>query len=36
MAASKTATLTLRIEPEIKEALLRAAEPQYRSLANMA
>lgn len=35
MAASKSATLTLRIEPEIKEALQRAAELEYRSIANM-
>lgn len=35
MAASKTATLTLRIEPEIKEALQRAAELEHRSIANM-
>jgi len=35
MAASKTATLTLRIEPEIKEALQRAAELEHRSVANM-
>ncbi|MBE0548354.1 MAG: DUF1778 domain-containing protein [Rubrivivax sp.] len=35
MAASKTATLTLRIEPEIKKALQRAAELEHRSIANM-
>ncbi|MBQ0946329.1 DUF1778 domain-containing protein [Ideonella sp. 4Y16] len=35
MAASKTATLTLRIGPEIKEALQRAAELEHRSIANM-
>jgi hypothetical protein len=35
MAASKTATLTLRIEPEIKHALQRAAELEHRSIANM-
>ena len=35
MAASKTATLTLRIEPEIKEALQRAAGLEHRSIANM-
>ncbi len=35
MAASKTATLTLRIEPEIKQALQRAAELEHRSIANM-
>ena len=35
MATSKTATLTLRIEPEIKQALQRAAELEHRSIANM-
>jgi hypothetical protein len=35
MAASKTATLTLRIEPGIKQALQRAAELEHRSIANM-
>ena len=35
MAASKTATITLRIEPEIKQALQRAAELEHRSIANM-
>ncbi len=35
MAASKTATLTLRIEPEMKQALQRAAELEHRSIANM-
>ena len=35
MAASKTATLTLRIEPAIKQALQRAAELDHRSIANM-
>jgi hypothetical protein len=35
MAASKTATLTLRIEPELKQALQRAAELEHRSIANM-
>jgi hypothetical protein len=35
MAASKTATLTLRIGPEIKQALQRAAELEHRSIANM-
>lgn len=34
-AASKTATLTLRIQPEIKEAPKRAAELGHRSIANM-
>lgn len=35
MAASKTATLTLRIEPEVKQALQRAAVLEHRSIANM-
>lgn len=35
MTASKTATLTLRVEPEIKRALQRAAELEHRSIANM-
>jgi hypothetical protein len=35
MAASKTATLTLRIEPEMKQALQRAAQLEHRSIANM-
>ena len=35
MTASKTATLTLRIEPGIKQALQRAAELEHRSIANM-
>jgi len=35
MAASETATLTLRIEPEVKVALQRAAELEHRSIANM-
>lgn len=35
MAASKTATLTLRIEPAMKQALQRAAELEHRSIANM-
>lgn len=35
MAASKTATLTLRIDPAIKEGLRLLAEQEHRSLANM-
>ena len=35
MVGKKTATLTRRIEPSVKE-LLRAAREEYRSIANMA
>lgn len=35
MAAVKTATLTFRIEPGLKEALRTAAEREHRSIANM-
>ncbi|MFA5960557.1 MAG: hypothetical protein WC785_08565 [Tatlockia sp.] len=35
MATNKTATLTFRIEPALKEALRAAAEHQHRSIANM-
>lgn len=35
MAASKTATLTFRIDPVIKEALRIAANQERRSIANM-
>lgn len=35
MAAAKTATLTFRIEPGLKEALRTAAEQEHRSIANM-
>jgi hypothetical protein len=35
MGKNKTATLTLRIEPNLKEALRRAAELEHRSIANM-
>ncbi|PAU65910.1 hypothetical protein BZL41_04520 [Pseudomonas sp. PIC25] len=35
MAASKTATLTFRIDPGIKEALRAAASLEHRSIANM-
>jgi len=33
--AAKTATLTFRIEPRLKEALRAAAEQEHRSIANM-
>jgi hypothetical protein len=35
MAAHKTATLTLRIDPGVKEGLRIIAEKEHRSLANM-
>lgn len=35
MAAAKTATLTFRIEPGLKEALRTVAEQEHRSIANM-
>lgn len=35
MATGKTSTLTLRIEPGLKEALRSAAEREHRSIANM-
>lgn len=35
MATGKTATLTFRIDPEIKEALRGAANLEHRSIANM-
>ena len=35
MANAKTATLTLRIDPAIKDGLRLAAEKEHRSLANM-
>ena len=35
MAAHKTATLTLRIDPGVKEGLRLVAEQEHRSLANM-
>ena len=35
MANAKTATLTLRIDPAIKEALRTVAEQEHRSIANM-
>jgi len=35
MATVKTATLTFRIEPDLKEALRIAADQEHRSIANM-
>jgi len=35
MATTKTATLTLRIDPSMKEALRAAAHQEHRSIANM-
>ncbi len=35
MARSKTATLTLRIDPDVKKGLRTAAERDHRSIANM-
>ncbi len=35
MASAKTATLTFRIEPELKEAVRAAAVNEHRSIANM-
>ena len=35
MAASKTATLNLRIDPNLKEALRIAAMRDHRSIANL-
>ena len=35
MATSKSATLTFRIEPGLKEALRIAADQEHRSIANM-
>lgn len=35
MATGKTATLSIRIEPSLKEALRIAAEQEHRSIANM-
>lgn len=35
MAAIKTATLTFRIDPGLKEALRIAADQEHRSIANM-
>ena len=35
MAATKTSTLTFRIDPGLKEALRTAANQEHRSIANM-
>ena len=35
MATTKTATLTFRIDPGVKEALRAAAQQERRSIANM-
>lgn len=35
MATGKISTLTLRIEPAVKDALRTAAEREHRSIANM-
>ena len=35
MATIKTATLTFRIDPGLKEALRIAADQEHRSIANM-
>jgi hypothetical protein len=35
MATTKTATLTFRIDPGVKEALREAAQKEHRSIANM-
>ncbi|MBB5441801.1 MULTISPECIES: ribbon-helix-helix protein, CopG family [unclassified Paraburkholderia] len=35
MTTGKTATLSFRIEPNLKEALRAAAEQEHRSIANM-
>ena len=35
MGPGKTSTLTLRIEPGLKEALKTAADREHRSIANM-
>lgn len=35
MATTKTATLTCRIDPSVKEALRVAAQQEHRSIANM-
>lgn len=35
MSVSKTATLTFRIDPSLKEALRSAASTEHRSIANM-
>jgi len=35
MATTKTATLTFRVDPTLKEALRAAAQAEHRSIANM-
>ncbi len=35
MAATKSTTLSFRINPEVKEALRTAAEQEHRSITNM-
>lgn len=35
MATTKTATLTFRIDPGVKEGLRTAAQQEHRSIANM-
>lgn len=35
MATTKTATLTIRVDPGLKEALRVAAHVEHRSIANM-
>ncbi len=35
MATTKTATLTIRVDPSLKEALRTAAQVEHRSIANM-
>jgi hypothetical protein len=35
MATTKTATLTIRVNPNLKEALRAAARAEHRSIANM-
>lgn len=35
MATTKTATLTFRVDPGVKEALRAAAQQEHRSIANM-
>ncbi|MBJ15955.1 MAG: hypothetical protein CMF38_04910 [Legionellaceae bacterium] len=35
MSSTKTATLTLRISPEMKQKLKSAADHEHRSIANM-
>ena len=35
MATTKTATLTIRVDPSLKEALRAAAQAEHRSIANL-